>query len=504
MQTKFSIKPLIIKKQVTSKNKKRVLLVNPKRKDVLFTTPHNGLAILAGIIKSGGHEVKVIDYAFSFKLKEKSISFFIEEFKPDIIGISIYTPNAYDAEELINSINKNHPKIPLIAGGPHATLYPDFLEKTKKIDYIFRGEADLTILNVIKNAKKQKNPVIVDSRALVDLDSLPLPDYKSFYDWKSMTNYSIMTSRGCPFQCSFCASAGLAYRRWRSRDPEKCIQELEKAQKEISKNLKFVVFDDNPITDKQRFKEFLKMYSERVKAELTIVNVRADGVDDEFLELLKKCKVNFISIGVEHAHPEVFELINKGESLDQIERAARLIKKHKLGLGLSFVIGVPKDTLERTKRSIKFCKKIKADEYSINLIVPYRYTAARKWFEKNNARFYNEIGYDAQPLTQLRCWPPAVETPDFTRKEREKAYYMFLMGVADSRLRLSKLHEIFSIAREYGLYSDFFSWLPRGILSELKLARKFARRALSIYMNYGFLYLVKRYIIFKKQKRVMR
>lgn len=497
----FGIKPFVIDKKISSAREKKILLINPKRRNVLFTTPHNGLAIIAGIIKARGHQVRVIDYAFSSNLKNKPISFFVEDFKPDVIGISIYTPNAIEAGEILSELNKNYPKIPIMVGGPHATLYTDLLEKTPGIDYIFRGESELTILDVIEKSKKEKKPKIINPNFLVDLDSLPFPDYKSFYDWQSMVGYSIMTSRGCPFQCSFCASAGLAYRRWRPKKIEKCIEELEKAQKEISPNLKFVVFDDNPITDKERFNNFLKMYSDRIKAELTIVNVRADGVTDEFLRLLKKCHVNFISIGVEHGHPEVFKMINKGETLEQIEKAARLIKKHKIGLGLSFVIGAPGDTLERTRASINFCKRVKADEYSINLINPYKYTAAREWFEKNDAKLYNEIGYDAQPLTKIRCESPVVETRDFTKKEREKAFYMFLFGVAEERLKLSSLPEIFSIAKEYGLYSDFLSWLPHAIISELKRARKFARRAVSIYQTYGFNYLLKRYAIFKKQQK---
>jgi anaerobic magnesium-protoporphyrin IX monomethyl ester cyclase len=487
---------------ISKGRKKRILLINSKRKQVLFTPPHNGLAILAAIIKEKGHEVKIVDYSFSFKNKDKDISFFVNDFKPDVIGISIYTPNALEAGNIISRLNEIDSKIPIMVGGPHATLYTDVLEKNKKIDYIFRGEAELTILNVIEKAKKEKKPVVINSEFLVDLDALPFPDYKSFYDWESMTHYSIMTSRGCPFQCCFCASAGLAYRRWRPRDPEKCIQELEKAQKEISPNLKFVVFDDNPITDKERFKKFLRMYSERIKSELTVVNVRADGIDDEFLELLKKCKVDFISIGVEHAHPEVFKWINKGETLEQIEKAAKLIKKHKINLGLSFVIGTPYDNLERTKESIKFCRKVKADDYSINLITPYRYTAARKWFEENNAKLYDEVGHLSQPINQVRCLPSLVETPDFTRKEREKAYYMFLMGVADQTFRLSRLPQILPIIREYDLYGDFFSWIPRAILLELKLARKFIRRGVLTYRTSGFLYLIKRYVAYRNQTRI--
>ena len=499
METKFNIKKLDTKEISNQKIKKKVLLINPKRENVLFTSPHNGLAILAAIIKRRGHEVRVIDYAFSFENKDKDISFFVEDFKPDIIGVSMYTPNALRVEKIITHLNKLYPKIPLMVGGPHATLYTDILERNGGIDYIFRGEAELTILDVIEKSKKEKKPLVINSKDLVDINSIPLPDYKCFYGWKNMTHYSIMTSRGCPFQCSFCASAGLAYRRWRPRDPEECIQELEKAQREISKNLKFVVFDDNPITDKERFKIFLRMYSERIRAELTIVNVRADGVDDEFLNLLKKCKVDFISIGVEHVNPEVFKLVNKGETLEQIEKAARLIKKHHINLGMSFVIGLPKDNLERTKECIKFCKKIKADEYSINLICPFRHTLAREWFEKNNAKLYNEIGYDAQPLTKIRCESPVVETLDFTRKEREKAYYMFLMGVAEPRLKLSKLPEIFSITKEYGLYPEFFSWLPHGIVSDLKNKQKFMRRAILIARIYGFSYLIKRFFTLVKQ-----
>ncbi len=486
-------------KLVPSKNKKKVLLINPKRQSVLFTMPHNGLATLAAIIKKRGHEVLVVDYAFLFEDQDKDISFFIKEFNPDIVGVSIYTTNAPEADRIISRINEISQKLPLLVGGPHASLYTDLLEKNNKIDYVFVGEAELTILDVIEKAKKEKHPKVIRSKYLVDLNSLPIPDYKSFYKWQLMTNYPIMTSRGCPFQCSFCASANLAYRRWRARNPEECISELKKAQKEISKTLKFVVFDDNPITDKQRFKDFLNRYSEEIKAELTVVNVRADGVDDEFLNLLKKCHVRFISIGVEHANPEVFKLINKGETLDQIKKACELIKKHKISLGMSFVIGTPRDNLERTRDSIKFARKFRADECSINLICPYRYTAARKWFEENNAVLYDEVGYDVAPLGSLRCETPVVETKDFTRKEREKAYYMFLLGVADERFKLSRLNEILSIVKEYNLYSEFFFWFPRGILTELKQMKKFIERAISIYRLYGFNYLIKRYFIFRKQ-----
>jgi len=229
-----------------------------------------------------------------------------------------------------------------------------------------------------------------------------------------------MTSRGCPNQCSFCASFGLS-RKSRARKVEECIKELEKAKEEISPHLKFVVFDDNPTVIKTRFNKFLDLYVKKIKSELSIVNTRADGIDDEFLVLLKRCKVSVISIGVEHAHPEVYNLINKGETLEQIEKACKLIKKHRIKLAVSFVIGLPKDNIERTRESIRFCKRVKADIFSINQICPYKGTRARDLFEQSNARIYNEVGFDAQHVTTFECEEPIVETPDFTKEEKKKS-----------------------------------------------------------------------------------
>lgn len=491
-------------KTVPKAKKRKVLLINPKRKNVKFTFPHNGLAMLATLLKKRGHEVLVVDYAFLFEDQNTDISFFIEKFNPDIIGISIYTPNANEANAILSRVHEINPKIPIIMGGPHATLYTDILKKDRRIGYIVKAEAELVIIPLVESAKKEKNPKIIQAKEVVDVNILPLPDYKTFYKWELMTHYPIMTSRGCPNKCSFCASFGLSYRRWRARKPEECIQELELAKKEISPHLKFVVFDDNPTVNIKRFNEFLELYSKRINSELVVVNTRADGIDDAFLELLKKCNVPMISIGVEHAHPEVFKLINKGETLEQIEEACRLIKKHKLRLCISFVIGLPGDNLERTKASIDFCRRVKADQYSINQINPYKYTSAREWFDENNANLYNEIGYDAQPLTSFECETPIVETPDFTREEREKAFYMFLLGVADPRLKLRKLSKIFSVAKKYNLHREFIYWLPRGVATSLKEDKKYIVAAWTIYKTDGFGHLLKRYQALRKQQKAYK
>lgn len=485
-------------KEVDVKKRRRVLFINPKKKNTIFLPPHNGLATLATILNNRGHEVLIADYAFMYEEQNTDISFFIKKFNPDVIGISICTPNANEGNEIISRIHEIDSNIPIIVGGPHATLYTDILQKDKRIDYIVIGEAELTIIDVVEKAKKEKNPRVVRTTEIVDVNDVPFPDYKTFYRWESLTNYPIMTSRGCPFQCSFCASAGLSLKRWRPRKVEDCIKELEIAKETFPQCSSVLIMDDAPTIDKKRFCEFLDLFLKRIKLQLDMINTRADAIDEKLLTRMKKCGCDAFSMGVEHVNPEVFKLVNKGETLEQIEKACYLIKKHKMRLGLNFIIGLPKDNLERTKESIRFCRKVKADSCSINLIIPFRHTAVRKWFEENGAKLYNEIDSDAQVPTGFECDEPVVETPDFTSEDRKKAWYMFYFGVAHKRLKLRKLKRIFAIARKYNLYSEFFCWLPRGILRSLQYKKQLLERALDIYRKQGFGPLIKEYKRFSR------
>jgi len=280
----------------------KVLLINPKKEDSPFCFPHNGLAQLSSALKQDKNEVLIIDYSFLYN-ETRDINYFVDSYKPDVIGISLYTLAFKEGIKIIKKIRKANNNIPIIVGGAHPTLYFEDLEKEKDIDYIVIGEAELIINDLVKYARRQDKPEIVRSAIITDIDNLPLPDFTSFYDYKNILIYPLMTSRGCPFKCSFCASSTIS-RKWRSRDPEKCIEELKLAKK-IFQNIKVIICDDNPTADKNRFKRFLKLYIDEIGNELSIINTRADGIDDELLILLKKCGVNNIAIGVESANEEV-------------------------------------------------------------------------------------------------------------------------------------------------------------------------------------------------------
>jgi len=116
-------------KKVDVSKRKRILLLNPKLRTTDFQVPHNGLAILAVILKNRGHEVLVADYAFMYEEQDTDVSFFIKMFNPDVVGISIYTANINEANEMILRVHEFDPNIPIMVGGPHALLYFDLLQK---------------------------------------------------------------------------------------------------------------------------------------------------------------------------------------------------------------------------------------------------------------------------------------------------------------------------------------------------------------------------------------
>ena len=179
-------------------NKKKVLFFNAKREKCDSDSPHLGLGMLAAVLKQAGNEVLVVDY--QFQPNAPSPNSIIQNFKPDVIGITLYTATMNEAEKIIGQITKFNK--PIIVGGPHATLYPNDLVKIA--NYIIIGEAEEIIVETIKNANINSKGQIIRSEP-PDPKNLPFPDFTTFLGYEDIFIYPLLTSRGCSFNCSFCA-----------------------------------------------------------------------------------------------------------------------------------------------------------------------------------------------------------------------------------------------------------------------------------------------------------
>ena len=306
-----------------------------------------------------------------------------------------------------------------------------------------------------------KSPQIISS-PLPDLNSLPYPDYTSFYGYKRIQAYPLITSRGCPYNCSFCAVHLISSRMWRPRKPDNCINELKKA-KETLPNLKAVVIqDDNPLVDSNRFEKFLRLFVDaNFGWRLELINARADQIDDELVKLLKEAGCRTIGLGIEHGDPEVFRQIDKKESLEDIRRASEIVKRHGLKLNGCFIIGLPGDSFSKTYASINFAKQLSLDYVYWNMATPYRGTRIRSWYKQVGGQLFNEIGHSSYTAPSS-CEEPLCESPDFTREERRKAYLAAILETNTTTpftfYEFMPLLRLVPLAIKYNCQIKWFYW----------------------------------------------
>jgi len=410
-------------------------LINPRNRRIHNSFPHLGLAMLSAMLKQAGHIPLVLDYLVFPYLP--SMESFIQRFNPDVVGVSVFSASFNEALEAINVVNKYN--IPVIIGGPHVSIYAEDLTKLD-VDYIVKGEAELAITEIVEIASKQQSPRIIHAPSPNNLDELPLPDFESFHNYKSLNSYPLLTSRGCPYNCSFCCVAQVSSKKWRARSISRCIAELEKAIEQLPKLKNVEVMDDNPTINPTHFKNFLKAYIRSglpSKIEnFAVANIRADRVDRELITLLKEAGVKHIAIGVEHGDEEVFNFIGKGETLDDIKSATHLIKSSGIKLGCCFIIGLPKDNFEKTLTSIRFAKALNADYYYWNILAPYKGTKVREWFERNGKilREANEPLIFSGTLDSI-CPEPYICSDNFSYSEIRKAFLMAMLETGQYKIR---------------------------------------------------------------------
>lgn len=414
--------------------------------------PHAGLASLAAILRNNKHDVLVVDYLLN--PRAPSITSFLKDFSPDIVGLSAYTAMISKVFKLINSVHKYNQRIPIIVGGPHATLYPEDFVNNGQVSYIFRGESEEKLDELITGIAQEKSPKIIDCPP-IDVERLPLPDFTCFYGFEKITDYPLVTSRGCPYQCSFCMVHSISSRVYRCKDINACIDEIMNAQGTLPNLEAISITDDNCSVLKERFRNFLLSYIENIYLPLGFSYIRADAINDEILGLIKRAGTKSVCIAVEHADPEVYKHINKGEDLDVIIKAARLVKEYGLILQICFIIGLPYDTFERTKYNVKLAKQLKASTVFWNMLIPYKGTAVRDWFLKNG-KLLGEA--DKTSFVDWSCFygEPACETKDMPAEDRRKAYFYAMLETNNYVLRvediLKDIPRLFITAHKYFLY----------------------------------------------------
>lgn len=339
--------------------------------------PRLGTVILGTILRNHGYEVTVFVESIQEINFEKLLS-------ADAVGISTTTstaPRAYEIAALLKG------KIPVFMGGPHVTYLPD--EALEYCNFVLRGEADDCIVDFISTLKKgwgfenipglsfRKEGAVIHNHTPAtckDLDAVPCPDFSLIAGLegdhtKKLSITPVMTSRGCPYDCSFCSVTGMFGQKYRFRSNERIIEELRRSKHHGGKWVFF--YDDNFCANKSRTKELLRVMIEEKVTPRWTAQVRVDvAKDPELLDLMARSGCHTVYIGLESVNPETLKAYNKKQSIEDMCECIKKLHARRINIHGMFVFGSDQDTVHTISETVVFAKKNKLNSVQFLVLTP--------------------------------------------------------------------------------------------------------------------------------------
>ena len=345
---------------------KKIIFIEPKAPNLhifsMFALPRLGTFILATMMKNRGWDASVI-----FE-ETGEIDFNIIK-KADLVGISTITSTATRAYAIADKIREMG--VTVIMGGPHVTFLAE--EALQHSDFVLRGEGEIPLMKFIDQWEGSRDFTKVPGLSFLqngsiaetdsvpyikNMDLIPYPDpallKKHLAKLGGRYTIPVQTSRGCPFNCSFCSVTGMFGKKYRFRSTENIIEELRNYNH--NKNVIFF-YDDNFTANRERAKELCKaMIKENFKFKWS-TQVRVDiAKDEELVGLMKKSGCHTLYIGFESVNPESLKEMQKSQSVEDIKSAIKILKKYKIHIHGMFVYGFDTDTEGSIRETLKFAK----------------------------------------------------------------------------------------------------------------------------------------------------
>ncbi|MFH1671585.1 MAG: radical SAM protein [Candidatus Portnoybacteria bacterium] len=380
----------------------RILLINPPIFNMLPSmlpesidrgrgyNPPLGLLYLASYLqKYTDYEIKILDCQVE-ELNYKQIKKNIEENNPNVIGLTTMTFTLIDVLNIAKIAKKINPEIKIILGGPHVDIYPEETINQPYVDYLVLGEGEIPLKNLLDNINftdnlhQIKSVVFKDKKEIInngrdefnkDLDSLPFParQLTPYHKYSSVLSNvkpitTMFTSRGCPYNCLFCDRPHLG-KFFRARSPKNVVDEMEECQKIGIQEI--LIYDDTFTVNRQRVIDICKEIKIRNLNINWDVRARVDTVDRELLKTMKVSGCQRIHYGVEAGTQKILNILRKGITLEQVEKAFKLSQEVGLETLAYFMIGSPTETKEDILETIKFAKKINPDFTHITITTPF-------------------------------------------------------------------------------------------------------------------------------------
>ena len=368
----------------------KILLVNPPYFDVWrtfdFVLPPLGLAYMAAVLNEDGYEVSILD------LNAGQDQRLMIDNHWDLVGITLDTSRYYKGIDYAQMLKARGARV--VVGGPHATFMAEELLGKGFADFVVRGEGEHTMLELVRALERRddlqqisglsyrRNNHIIhndDRLYLDDLDTYPLPARQLLEMDKYRTSKlgtrsitSILTSRGCPYQCSFCASSKLAGTAWRAKSVDSIIAEIELVKNTYGYQAVAFV-DDNFTLNPQRVIDICNQIIERGLDIHWWCFTRGDTIvrNPKMVSLMYEAGCRSTYIGIESSNQATLDSYKKRISADISREAISILKENKIEMTASFIIGGLNEDKEMVEDTLRFAKSLNPNTVSFTILTPY-------------------------------------------------------------------------------------------------------------------------------------
>ena len=414
----------------------KVILISPPSPFLIDQKafPPLGLLYVAGFLEHNGIDISVADLAN----KETELENVLEPYmNADIYGITSTSPQYPQALKILKVLRRRNTKARVVIGGAYPSSLPDKCIQDG-FDFVVAGEGEEAMLRLITNIEKEQAPGIVNATYIQEMDSIPFPgrhliDINSFaYNIDDDRGTTLITSRGCPYTCSFC-SKEVWQRGTRFHSTEYVISELEHI---IDKyDFKHFLFLDDTITiHKKRLLELC--------ARMEPLNIKwrcyaRTTTTREMLIAMKKAGCVEIGVGVESGSQKILDIVDKKETVEQNSAFVELCKQVGITANVFIMIGLPGEDYETVEETRRWMERVRPDKFGFNIFMPYAGTPVYK----------NPDRYDIQifDVPEEKSWI----------KGRQGEYESF---VATNALSRSEIERLFG--ELFAHFSELTSWKP--------------------------------------------
>jgi len=445
---------------------KNILLIQPKFYEQETISPPLSLMYISSFLEKKGFKVNIIDTNIEKDYLNQIINF-IEERKPILVGFSVMVGlQILSAKIISEKIRKLFPDIKIVWGGPFPSVKEKIALKEDFVDIVVIGEGEKTFLELAQNKKlekikgiafrKNKDIVMSNRKECLNMNDLPPPSFHLIKYSKYEKIYLHMT-RGCPFDCDFCSIPLVG--RLRGKSPKKMLEEI-KLLREKYKQKHFYLWGEGLLANKKRLRELFELLQKKNLFFTWTAWARIEYLKNtEILKYLYKHGLRWVTIGIESSSEERRKNIGKNFSNKEIFKSLDNCKKSNIKVRLTFMVGLPNETMEEIKKTLDFMDTIEQKFGFKSILIPYReYPSIKLSKNKQDERSLEEWAYQPFFIKKIN----KIQKDTYTKECMNHSLYY-------KNLKISTTNKMQTILRKIQKAIGTFRWKHRFFIFPIEI-----------------------------------